>query len=646
MTVASEALPPATEPPGEPATEPSPDPTTEPSAADPAAPPAGLPAESSAKPRRRVWLRFIVAFALSLVLFALLAGAALFAYAASYDGRILAGVHVGTVDLSGLDRDQAAAQLAAAYSGYGDGQVVIHTVAGDASVPYRAFSRQPDIDAMVEEAMSVGRSGTSVERALAASRTAIHGVVLEPRVALDKFSLAYGVLSALRPLEQAPRSATIGIAANGIIMTGAWPGRDIDEAGAYAAALAAAGRSDAPAAVEVEATATELPPAQTDDAVLAAKATAERMIGDVVVTDGSKSWTIGAATVKRWLHFVPRADGSVDPVIDEAAVPAALAAVAKDVLQKPVSSAFLTGKDGTIVGVTASKDGRSLDEARTTAAIATAMAARGEGAAPAPIPAVIATVKPERTTAEAKQIAPLMVRLSYWKTWFPVSERNYWGANIWLPALYINGTVLEPGQTFEWFRTVGPITRARGFGSGGVIAGDHTEPTGAIGGGMCSSSTTLFNAALRAGLKMGSRANHSYYIDRYPLGLDATVTIKGGRTTTMTFTNDMDHPILIRGIKIKGSGGKGWVRYEIWGVPDGRTVSISKPAVTNVRKATTNTVEVTTLKAGVRKQTEYPVNGMDVSVTRVVRDRNGHVIHRETYRSHYQLWNGRIEVGV
>ena len=150
-----------------------------------------------------------------------------------------------------------------------------------------------------------------------------------------------------------------------------------------------------------------------------------------------------------------------------------------------------------------------------------------------------------------------MVRLSSWKTWFPISERNHYGANIWLPAKFINGTVLQPGERFEWFDAVGPITTARGFGLGGVIVIDHTEPTGAIGGGMCSSSTTLFNAAMRAGLKMGSRANHSYYIDRYPLGLDATVTIKNGSTTTMSFTNDMDHPILIRGYKVVGSGGQG-----------------------------------------------------------------------------------------
>jgi hypothetical protein len=74
-------------------------------------------------------------------------------------------------------------------------------------------------------------------------------------------------------------------------------------------------------------------------------------------------------------------------------------------------------------------------------------------------------------------------------------------------------------------------------------------------------------------------------------------------------------------------------------------VSLSRPAVSNVRKATTTIVYVDTLPPGVREQVEYPSNGMDVSVTRIVRDAHGRIIHHDTYRTHYVLWNGRIEVG-
>jgi hypothetical protein len=112
----------------------------------------------------------------------------------------------------------------------------------------------------------------------------------------------------------------------------------------------------------------------------------------------------------------------------------------------------------------------------------------------------------------------------------------------------------------------------------------------------------------------------------------------------MSFRNDTRGIIFIRGSRIR-SGGVGWVRYEIWGIPDGRTVSLSRPSVGDVQKATTKTVLVDTLPKGHTEQVEYPSDRMTTSVTRVVRDANGRVIHRDTWVSHYVLWNGLIHVG-
>ena len=251
---------------------------------------------------------------------------------------------------------------------------------------------------------------------------------------------------------------------------------------------------------------------------------------------------------------------------------------------------------------------------------------------------------PKLGTDEAARKAPVMSLLGSWQTWFPISERNYFGANIWVPAQLINGTVLRPGQSFDWWDAIWPVTPARGFGPGGFIASDHTEPTGALGGGMCSSSTTLFNAAMRAGLDMGARSNHKYYISRYPLGLDATVSITSGGRQTMSFRNDTKGIVFIRGTRIR-SGSTGWVRYEIWGIPDGRTVGLSGASVSNVRQATTKTVYVDTLPKGTEEQVEYPSDGMTTSVTRVVRNAQGRVLHNDTWVSHYVLWNGIINVG-
>ena len=329
-------------------------------------------------------------------------------------------------------------------------------------------------------------------------------------------------------------------------------------------------------------------PAIDDEAVAIARVRALRMIDDVRVAYGKKTWTIKADTVRGWIGFEAQADGSVAPVTDASGASATLAKATKAVAKAPVDAIVLKNRRG--------KAGRRRGEPGTAASWTSRPPSPGSrrrsrpgapGVPSANVAVAVATVPPKMTTEEAQKIAPLMVKLGSWTTYFPISERNYFGANIWRPAQIINGTVLAPGQTFDWWRAIWPVTPARGFGPGGVIRSDYTDPTGALGGGMCSSSTTLFNAALRAGLQMGARSNHKYYINRYPLGLDATVSIMGGGRQTMSFTNDTGHPIVIRAFKIRKSGGRGYVRYQIWGVPDGRKVQISRPSVSNVRKATT-----------------------------------------------------------
>ena len=602
------------------------------------------PAAESAPSRPRIWPRLLFGFVVGLLLAAGAAAAGLYAWDQSYDGRVLPGVHGGGVDLSGMDRAQALAALDAAYLSATTGQVVVQTDAGDVTVPYRQFGRRVDTPAMAEAALRAGREGTTVERALGQIRLAMTGRMIEPSLLLDEAALVAGVRDALARLDQPPVDAQIVKEADETYTIPGQPGRVFDGTAATAAALAVVRGLDAPPEVRVPAVTTLIQPALTDVEVETAKLAADRMDAKLVIAFRSEEWKIKAATVRKWLGFSKGADGSVAPVVNMAAITKSLKPVGKGVKRAPISAVYFKSR-GRVVGVAPSKDGLRLNGAATAAAIAQAITERGRGASAAPVKVQVEKVEPKLTTEEATKKGPLFSLLGSWKTWFPVSERNFFGANIWQPAAIINGTVLSPGERFEWWSALGPVTSSRGFGPGGFIAGNHTEPTGAFGGGMCSSSTTLFNAALRAALQMGARSNHKYYINRYPLGLDATVSkLAGGGGQTMSFTNDMKHPVVIRGIRYT-AGGLGWVRYEIWGIPDGRTVSISKPSVGNVIRATTRTEYTSTLPRGAREQTEYPSNQMDVSVSRVVRDRNGRIIHRETYRTHYVLWNRIIQIG-
>jgi vancomycin resistance protein YoaR len=288
--------------------------------------------------------------------------------------------------------------------------------------------------------------------------------------------------------------------------------------------------------------------------------------------------------------------------------------------------------------------GRKLDVPGTVTAVhelLTARAGAGKEPGAAIVPAV-ALIKPQLTTEEAERAAPKMRAISTWTTYYQSSAHNGFSANISVPARAIDGTVVAPGQKFSFWKTIGEVSIRTGYKYGGAIVDGRSVEGKTIAGGICSTSTTMFNAALRAGLEMGARKNHYYYIARYPKGLDATVyQSDGGSVQDMTFRNDTKFPILIRAYAKPGI-----VRFTIYTVPTGRRVTFSRPTVKNYRPAGTVTQSTSSLPSGARHQIEWPADGQDVWVTRVVKDKSGKVIHKETFYSHYARVTGIILVGT
>jgi len=93
--------------------------------------------------------------------------------------------------------------------------------------------------------------------------------------------------------------------------------------------------------------------------------------------------------------------------------------------------------------------------------------------------------------------------------------------NIATAARYLNGTVIAPGETFSFNKTVGPRTVERGFTFAPVIVADELEP--GVGGGVCQVASTLHAAAVFGGFEVVQRRSHSRPSGYTPLGLDATV---------------------------------------------------------------------------------------------------------------------------
>jgi vancomycin resistance protein YoaR len=606
---------------------------------------AGDAAERPAR-RRSFKTRFFVAFVFGLLAAIAIGAGALYAYDQQHAGRILPGVRVGGVDVSGLAPDAAAAKLNESFATLGQGDIVLATPNGPQTRSFADVGRRADVDAMVADALGVGRDGNPIERVIADARTAFRGVDLPLRVTFDDRAVSAWVAGLATGLTEDAHDAWITGSGTDATVVAAATGRRADATPATAALLAALGDPQTPNRVATELPVATLDPSVTTDEATAAKAAGDRIAQAINVKIGKTDWKLSAEKIRTWITFAPTADGDYGPIIDTRALPAEVKALAKAVNTAPANARFII-KHGRISGVSAGRNGESLDTAATTAGIEALLAARAKGEVSAPFQPVVKETKPALSTEAAAAAAPKMKPLPHgtWTTYFPIFINNGFGANIWTPTLLIDGYTLAPGEKFDFWKAVGDVSYAKGYRLGGAIINGHTEPQGALAGGICSCSTTLFNAALRAGLDMGARRNHYYYITRYPLGLDATVfRSSSGSTQTMSFTNDTGSPIVIRGYKIR-RGSSGYVRFTLHGVPDGRRVSFSRPIVRNIRPATTIRQFTSSLPAGSSKLVEHTADGKDVWVTRTVRDRSGKVISTDTYYSHYSRVNGIVLVG-
>jgi vancomycin resistance protein YoaR len=596
--------------------------------------------EETLEQRRAIHLvrpgRRFIAFVVAAVLGAALVAGGLAAFHQSLAGRILPGVSAAGVDLGGLTADEARSALAARYGDLAQGGLIVRTGAGSTTLAFADVGRGADIDAMLADAEARGRGGTWFDETIAAVRLRLEpqGVPLVLTYDHDRAATAidaFAARMALRPIDASAIRTPTGFAT----IPGS-NGTQIDSAAAIAAVDAAMRDPSILAGAGVTAGILTVPPKLTTEDAEAARTAADKMVANLGITAGKKAWTLYAGRIRTWINF-GWVDGAYVPVVDRSLIPKSLTLFAKKVAKPVVDAAFLKDKRGRIVGAMADSAGRELDVDATSDRIVEALTARSKDTKTDSVKLALVAVLPKRTTADVTKTAPLMVKVGSWSTFYQSSAHNGFSANITIPARTLNGTVVQPGQVFDFWSALGEVSFRTGYRLGGAIVGGHSVEGKALAGGICAASTTLFNAALRGGFEILARQPHWYYIKRYPLGLDATVS----GTQTMRFRNDTPNPILIRGF-----GSPGVVRFEIWSVPNGRTVSLSRPLVSNVVPGYDTTVQTTELRRGTSERTEWPVDGKDVVVTRTVRDSSGRVIHRETYVSHYHRMVGILRIGI
>jgi vancomycin resistance protein YoaR len=212
--------------------------------------------------------------------------------------------------------------------------------------------------------------------------------------------------------------------------------------------------------------------------------------------------------------------------------------------------------------------------------------------------------------------------------------------NLSLAASRVNGVLIPPGQTFSFNQTVGDISAATGYKQAYVIKSGRTVLDD--GGGVCQVSTTLFRAALNAGLPIVERTAHayrvSYYEQGFSPGLDATTFYP---SVDLKFKNDTPAHILIQ------TRVEGYTLYvDFYGTSDGRVAKITTPVIVS---QTPPLPEIRqddpTLPKGEIKQVDWAASGANVVFTRTV-TRYGQTLINENIRSNYRPWQAVYLVGT
>jgi len=212
-----------------------------------------------------------------------------------------------------------------------------------------------------------------------------------------------------------------------------------------------------------------------------------------------------------------------------------------------------------------------------------------------------------------------------------IASRVY---NVNLAATKINGALIAPGEIFSFNQTLGDVSKLTGYKEAYVIKDGKTVL--GDGGGVCQVSTTIFRAALDAGLPIIERRAHSYRVGYYeqgfPPGLDATVY---SPTTDLKFKNDTPAHILIQAYPDTQNL---TLVFELYGTSDGRIATTTNPVITSsIAPGEDVYIDDPAIPTGQTKQIEYKAWGAKVEFDYKV-ERNGETIYEKTFYSNYKPW--------
>jgi vancomycin resistance protein YoaR len=298
-------------------------------------------------------------------------------------------------------------------------------------------------------------------------------------------------------------------------------------------------------------------------------------------------------------------------------------------VEKPAQDATFA-VDGSHVRVVPARPGVALDAVATSGVVMAAALRRAPSLRLANLPVRRSQAKLSTQAAQAMHIRGLVS--SYTTLYGGIPNRIH---NVQLVAHLVDDKLIAPGATFSFNQTTGERNAAKGFLEAPVIV--NGELTTGLGGGVCQVSTTVFNAAFEAGLKITQRTNHALYISHYPQGRDATVDYP---SLDLKFVNDTGNWLLLRTFVSSSS-----LTVNLYGTPvHRRVVSSTSPLVAHGVPPVEKTVDPS-LQPGEKVVDDTGVPAMSTSVTRDVYTPDGKLLYHDTWYSSYRAEPKLVRLG-
>lgn len=333
-------------------------------------------------------------------------------------------------------------------------------------------------------------------------------------------------------------------------------------------------------------------------------------------------------------------NNSINVTFDETKISTYVDKIAKSI-DRPTKDATFRFENGKIVAFAAAIDGQILDRDELRKLILDSIVSdAGESKADFAINIPVKITRAKITNSEINSLG-IIERIGNGVSYFAGSIPNR-VFNIGLGSKLISGTLVGPGEIFSFNSLVGPVSAEQGFKQAFVINKGKTVLDD--GGGICQVSTTVFRAALNAGLPIVQRTAHAYRVGYYEQqgfkpGLDATIF---SPSVDFQFKNDTANHILVQAV-VDIAHSK--LQVDIFGTGDGRRVEMGNVTVSNIIPAPEPLYQDDlTLPKGTTKQVEYSANGATALFSRKVY-KGGQLVIDENFKSVFRPWQAVYLVG-